>query len=198
MQRAGHQRLGRRPLGQEQRVVPGVFDLVLGGAGGALDGVGGAARNGGGQQFGEHRLGGARLADEQQPAVSGQTDDSPFDKHVVAKELSFDRRFFRAANKTAHGARRKLPAGRTPFAIGLAQRRQFVGVKHLGGRSQHFCVAGHDFETFPVLVCKAVFAKNCDRSLTGDSINVGGDRLAAWPRRVPALPRKAIATLPAA
>ena len=88
--RRRHQRLGVRALGEQQGVVPAVAQLVLGGAGGALHGQRAGAADGGGQQLGEHRLGGAGLADEQQAALAGQGDHAAFDQRAFADELRHD------------------------------------------------------------------------------------------------------------
>ncbi|MDQ0779591.1 hypothetical protein QF026_008057 [Streptomyces aurantiacus] len=86
----GHQGLSAGPLGQQQRVVPAVLQLVLRRARGALDDQAAGAADGGGQQLGQHGLGGTGLTDEQQPALTGEGHDTPLDQGAVADELALD------------------------------------------------------------------------------------------------------------
>ena len=139
------------PLGEQQGVVPAVAELVLGGAGGALHGERAGAADGGGQQLGQHRLGGARLADEQQAALAGEGDHAALDQGAFADELPPDdeaarhalagvgaRRAARMAvpplpiDEGDDGARGEPPAGRARPVVVRGEERQLVGVPLLG------------------------------------------------------------------
>ena len=91
------------PLREQQRVVPAVAQLVLGGAGGALHGQRAGAADGGGQQLGQHRLGGAGLADQQQAALAGERDHAPLDQRALADELRVDGELGRQPGPRAPG-----------------------------------------------------------------------------------------------
>ena len=85
--RRGHERARRRPLGEEQRVVPGVLDLLLGGAGRALDDEREVAADGRRQVLGQPALRRAGLADEHQRAIRGERGDG--DLHERASPMYF-------------------------------------------------------------------------------------------------------------
>lgn len=112
MQRPWHERARGWPLGQQQGVVPGILDLIFRRAGRALNGVRRTAGNGRRQQFGQHRLGRAGLADKQQPTIPGQPHDGTLDQDVVAEEFAFDLRALAATNKGSHRLRGQFPAWR--------------------------------------------------------------------------------------
>ncbi len=65
-----HQCLPAGTFREQHGVVPGIFNHILGGTGGSLDRIGGAAGDGGSQKLREHGFGGARLADEHQSPVA--------------------------------------------------------------------------------------------------------------------------------
>ena len=92
MQRGRDKGGRRRPLGQQERVVPAALDLVLGRAGGSLDREGAGAGNRRGQELRQHRLGGAGLADQEKSPVAHQRHDGPIDEGVIAVELAANRR----------------------------------------------------------------------------------------------------------
>ncbi len=134
--RRGHQRLAAGALGEQQGVVPAVLELVLGGARGALDGERAGAADGGGEEFGEHRLGGAGLADEQQAALAGEGDDAAFDEGPLADELLLDRQApapgLELLAAAAHhegddGARGEPPAGRAGAGVVRGEELQLGG-----------------------------------------------------------------------
>ena len=75
-----HERFRRRALREQEGVVPAVLDLVLGRPGGALHRERRAAADRRRQQLRQHRLGGPRLADEQQAALSRDRHDAALDQ----------------------------------------------------------------------------------------------------------------------
>jgi hypothetical protein len=146
----GHERLPAGALGEQQGVVPAVLELVLGGARGALDDQAAGAADRGRQQLGEHRLGGAGLADEQQAALPGEGDDAAFHQGAVADELALDDEAARHAlghlgvvgqaqrpAVAAHdegddGTRGEPPGGRARSAVVGGEEGELGGVPVLG------------------------------------------------------------------
>ena len=139
---------GVGPSASSRRVVPRILDLVFRRAGASLDRIGRAAGDGRGQQFGEHRLGRPRLADQQQPAVARQPDDRP-----VRPARRRRRTCARSAGvllpqirtRTARGESFQ-PGGRGSL-VGFRQRGQFLGVERLGRGPQDFVVRRHEDTT---------------------------------------------------
>ncbi len=132
-----HQGLPAGALGEQQGVVPAVLQLVLGGAGGALDGQRAGAADGGGEQLGEHRLGGTGLADEQQAALPGEGDDAALDQRAVADELllhdeaappCLELLAVAAHHEGDDGARGEPPAGRPGAVVVGGEELQLGGV----------------------------------------------------------------------
>jgi hypothetical protein len=118
----------RRALGEQERVVPRVGDLVLRGARRALDGERRVAGDRCGEELRQHRLRGAGLADEQQAAVAHQGDDAAVDEGVVAVELLGDPEPRVAEHEGPHGARGSAASPRAaarcrPRRAGRARRR---------------------------------------------------------------------------
>lgn len=139
-----YQRAGRRPLGEQRRVVPRILDGVLCGGRRALDREGGVARDRRGQQLAGQRLRRTRLADQHQAAVGGERDDTPLDERARADELRGD--LLAVAQHEFHHRRgREPPAVRGAAAeprVPLRQPRQLVGVPHFGRRPLHRCRHG--------------------------------------------------------
>ena len=95
-------------------------------------------RDRGGEQLREHRLRGARLADEHEALPAEQRDDGPVDQRVVAVELAGhpDRRV--ADDEVADCASGQPPARRqlgALFPVPLGERDELVGVPLLCGRA---------------------------------------------------------------
>src|SRR5690606_36238073 len=116
-----------------------VADLLLDHPGAALHGERAVAADRRRQQLGEQRLGGARLADQHQPALAGQGDDGALDQRVVAVDLAGDTPPADAVAPAAedegtHRARAEAPAFGARAVIALQQRGQFLGVGQFGGQ----------------------------------------------------------------
>ena len=139
-QRRRHQRAPARPFGQQQRVVPRILDMVFGGAGRALDRQRRIAADGGGQQFGQQRLGRTRLAHQHQALVAHQGDDGAVDQRIVAIELAAHLQRRVAEDKAAHGARRQLPALGARIGIGRLQPFEFARMTLFGAAAYRMFV----------------------------------------------------------
>ncbi|MPM57272.1 hypothetical protein SDC9_104094 [bioreactor metagenome] len=128
-QRAGNQRLLRRAVRQQLRVVPAIAQLFFAGARRALHQQRGIAAHRRRQVLGHPRLGRARNAIQQQRAVGGQRGHGDLHEARIADVLGRD---FHAVLQRAthqvlqHGPGRELPARRTRAVIDLRQRLQFV------------------------------------------------------------------------
>jgi hypothetical protein len=85
--RAGHHGGAARALGQQPGVVPPVADGLLAGPRGALHEQGRVAGDGGREVLGDHGLGRARDAEEQQRPVGRQRGDGHLDEPPVAEVL---------------------------------------------------------------------------------------------------------------
>ncbi|CAM5416455.1 hypothetical protein SBADM41S_11798 [Streptomyces badius] len=147
-------------LGEQQRVVPAVLELVLGGARGALHGERAGPADGRRQQLGEHGLGGARFADEEQTAFPGEGDHAPFDQGAFADELLLDHQTARhsgsgpgalrqaqCVTRAAHhegddGPGGEQPAGRAGPGVVRGEESQLGGVPVLGRGDLPWRVAG--------------------------------------------------------
>jgi hypothetical protein len=68
-------------------IVPGIADLLLGGAGGSLHDLGGIAIDGRGKMFREPALRRPRLTQQQQRAVGHQRGNGDFDQSRLANVL---------------------------------------------------------------------------------------------------------------
>ena len=131
-ERRRHQRLARRPLGEQQRIVPAVADLRLVGAGRALDELLRIAGDGGRQVLRHPGLRGSRHAEQQERAIGRKRRDRRLHQPAVADILWRD--LFAAFQPAAHqigdhGLRRHLPArtaaaGRPISPARRAQRRR--------------------------------------------------------------------------
>jgi hypothetical protein len=142
----GHDRRGDHgvaglALGDHHGDVPGVLDVVLGGAGGALDDQGRVTADGGGQQLGEPALAGARVPDQQQAAVRGQRHDAALDEAAVAEPLLGDVAVeavgpLGAEHEQPHHARAEPPRERPGAVVDGLQPVELVGVLGLGGGAE--------------------------------------------------------------
>ena len=99
------------------------------------------------EEFRQPTLARAGIADEQQPAVAGESDDGAFDDRHVAKELRLNgavelvrRRC--AKNEDASHARRQLPGERPGGIVDRPQVSQLVGILHFRRLAQQLAVAG--------------------------------------------------------
>jgi hypothetical protein len=125
-------------VGQQHRVVPAIADLVLSRARGALHRQPARAADRRREQFGEHRLGRPRLADQQQRPFPRQRHDAALHQRPLADELALDhllalaRADLPAGDEGDHGSRRQSPARRSRSVVRLGQRRQLAGVPVLG------------------------------------------------------------------
>ena len=88
--RAFDQRLGARAARDQHRVVPGVADLLLGGAGGALHDLGRVAVDGGRQVLGEPDLAVPGSPISKKRPVGDQRRDGDFDQPRMADVLGRD------------------------------------------------------------------------------------------------------------
>jgi len=82
-----NQRLVAGTARDEHGVIPGVTDLFLGGAGGALDDFGGIACDRGGEMLGEPRFRRAGLANQEQCAIGHQRGNGDLHQPLEADVL---------------------------------------------------------------------------------------------------------------
>ncbi len=136
VQRRGHQRPLGRPLGQEERVVPGVLDRVLAGGGAPLDREPRVAADRGREQLAEVALGRARLADQHQAAVAGERHHAALHEPAAPHELGDHLVLGVAEHEPEHRAGREPPARRARGAlVERDQAGELVRVELLGGRA---------------------------------------------------------------
>lgn len=76
--------------GDDESDIPSVFNLVFGGAGGALNDVGGVATDGGGEELGQPAFTGTGVTDEEEAAVGGEGDNGAFDDSGVTEPFLGD------------------------------------------------------------------------------------------------------------
>ncbi len=118
--------------------------MLFGGAGGALDDLGGVGVDRGGEVLGEPGLGGAGLADQEQRAVGDEGGDRDLDEALVADVF---RRDLHVADGAAgdvgeDGAGGHLPAGGLVVLVGGGEGVDLAGEEDLGGGAEDVAAVG--------------------------------------------------------
>ena len=129
--------------------------MVLVCACGALNGQGTRTADGGGEQFAQHALGGARLSHQQQAAFAGQRHDAALHERPRADELGLDRHrpghlrgqigragspnrlATRATDEIDDALGRQQPTRRARRQVAGAQEGKLFGKPFLGRRLLH-------------------------------------------------------------
>jgi hypothetical protein len=129
--RAGHERVERRPLGEELRVVPTVAHRLLGRARGALHEKRRVAADRCGEMLRDPRLGSARHAEQEERAIRGKRGDCDLDHAPLADVF---RRNLHAARIATHqvgrdGPRRELPVWRLRLVIVTGEAVDMAGIR---------------------------------------------------------------------